>query len=374
LPTAVSKEEIMIPCASPRAQYQPLDTEILAAIHTVLESGHYILGPQVGAFENEFARYLNIPHAVGCGSGTDALVLALRAYDIGAGDEVIVPSHTATATVAAVTMVGATPVFADIDPDFYTLNACEVESRCTSRTKAIVAVHLYGQAADIVSLQKVAKARKLLLIEDCAQAVGADLNARKLGTLADIGCYSFFPTKNLGAIGDAGAVVCRDAAVADRLRRLRQYGWDEGRTCVEPGINSRLDEIQAAILRVKLPRLDVNNAERVAQAERYRIGLAGLPIGFPKVRPGALHCYHLFVLRVAAADRDRLIAHMSNRGVVCGIHYAVPVHKMPGFAGSTPLPVTEAIVNEIVSLPLFPGINPEQQDSVIRGLRSFYGR
>lgn len=364
----------MIPCAFPLAQYQPLDAEIQAAIRSVLESGHYILGPQVEAFENEFARYLEITHAMGCGSGTDALVLALRAHDIGVGDEVIVPSHTATATVAAVAMTGATPIFADIEPDFYTLDVREVEARCTPRTKAIIAVHLYGQAADIVGLQQVASARKLLLIEDCAQAVGADFNGRKLGTLADIGCYSFFPTKNLGAIGDAGAVVCRDAAVAARLKRLRQYGWDEKRISAEPGMNSRLDEIQAAILRVKLPLVDAANAERAAQAERYRAGLAGLSLGFPQVRTGALHSYHLFVLRVAAADRGRLLAHMAHKGVGCGIHYAVPVHKMPGFATATPLPVTEAVVDEIVSLPLFPGMRAEQQDAIISGVCSFYGR
>lgn len=363
----------MIPCASPLAQYQPLAAEIQAAIRMVLESGHYVLGPQVEAFESDFERYLDIPHVIACGSGTDALALALFAHDIGAGDEVIVPSHTATATIAAVAMTGATPVFADIEPDFYTLAVKEVEARCTSRTKAIVAVHLYGQAADIVGLQKVARARKLLLIEDCAQAVGADFNGRKLGTFADIGCYSFFPTKNLGAIGDAGAVVCPDPEVAARLKRLRQYGWDEKRISVEPGMNSRLDEIQAAILRVKLSRLDAFNTERAAQAERYRAGLAGLPVGLPHVRAGALHSYHLFVMRVAAADRGEFLTHMAEKGVGCGIHYAVPVHKMPGFAGATSLPVTEAVVDKIVSLPIFPGMSAEQQDAVISGVCSFYG-
>lgn len=362
----------MIPCAFPLAQYQPLDSEIQAAISAVLKSGNYILGPQVEAFEKEFADYLGIPHSIGCGSGTDALVLALRAHDIGAGDEVIVPSHTATATVAAVAMCGATPVFADIEPDFYTLDVRAVEARCTFRTKAIVAVHLYGQPADVDGLLEVARTRNLLLIEDCAQAVGSAAKGRKLGTIGDVGCFSFFPTKNLGAIGDAGAVVCHDAAVAARLKRLRQYGWDERRVSAEPGMNSRLDELQAAILRVKLPRLDDANAERAMQADRYRAAFADLPVGLPEVRLGALHSYHLFVLRVRAAERNRLMAHLGNMGVRCGIHYAVPVHKMPGFAAATPLPVTEAVVEEIVSLPLFPGLGIDLQDVVIAGVRTFY--
>lgn len=364
----------MIPCAFPLAQYQQLQSEIQAAIRAVLESGYYVLGPQVEAFEKEFASYLGIPHVIGCGSGTDALVLALRAHDIGAGDEVIVPSHTATATVAAVVMCGATPVFADIEPDFYTLDVRAAEARCTSRTKAIVAVHLYGQPADIDGLQRVANERKLLLIEDCAQAVGSAADGRKLGTIGDIGCYSFFPTKNLGAIGDAGAIVCRDDVVAVRLKSLRQYGWDEKRVSAEPGMNSRLDELQAAILRVKLPRLDAANLERMYQADRYRAAFADLPVGVPSVRPGALHSYHLFVLRVSADERDRLMAHLANNGVGCGIHYAVPVHKMPAFAAAASLPVTEAVVEEIASLPLFPGLGADQQDSVISGVRTFYGR
>jgi len=364
----------MIPCAFPLAQYRLLESEIQTAILRVIESGHYILGPQVEAFEKEFADYLGISHAVGCGSGTDALVLALRANDIGAGDEVIVPSHTATATVAAVTMCGATPVFADIEPDFYTLDARAVEARCTSQTKAIIAVHLYGQPADVDGLLAVARANHLLLIEDCAQAVGSATNGRKLGTVGDLGCYSFFPTKNLGAIGDAGAVVCKDDALAARMKRLRQYGWDEKRVSAEPGMNSRLDELQAAILRVKLPLLDAANAKRVELAERYQAAFVDLPVDSPSVRPGALHSYHLFVVRVSAVERDNLITHLNNQGVGCGIHYAVPVHKMPGFACTTPLPVTDAIVQEILSLPLYPGLDADQQDCVIASVRSFYCR
>lgn len=364
----------MIPCASPLAGYFSLDTEIQKAIQNVLGSGQYILGPQVSAFEKEFADYLDVPHAIGCGSGTDALVLALRVNNIGVGDEVIVPSHTATATVAAVVMSGATPVFADIESDFYTLDVHAVESCCTPRTKAVIAVHLYGQPANIDGILAVARARNLLVIEDCAQAVGSAFNGRKLGTIGDLGCYSFFPTKNLGAIGDAGAVVCHDNEMAERIRRIRQYGWDKDRISVEAGMNSRLDELQAAILRVKLPHLDAANAERAMQAERYWASLSDLPIGLPLVRLGATHSYHLFVLRVKLVERDRLIAHLAKKGVGCGIHYAIPAHQMPGFGSSAVLPVTEAISSEILSLPLFPGLDIHQQNDVISGVRSFYNR
>jgi dTDP-4-amino-4,6-dideoxygalactose transaminase len=364
----------MIQCASPFMQYKPLESEIQSAIVAVLDSGHYILGPQVSAFEKEFADYLGVPHAIGCGSGTDALVLALYVNNIGVGDEVIVPSHTATATVAAVVMSGATPVFADIEADFYTLDVHAVEASCTPRTKAVIAVHLYGQPANIDGILAVARARNLLVIEDCAQAVGSTSKGRKLGTIGDLGCYSFFPTKNLGAIGDAGAVVCHDNEIAERIMRIRQYGWDKDRISVEAGMNSRLDELQAAILRVKLPHLDAANAERAMQAERYRASLSDLPIGLPLVRIGAMHSYHLFVLRVQSVERDCLIAHLAKQGVGCGIHYAIPAHKMPAFGSSAVLPVTEAISSEILSLPLFPGLDAHQQNDVISGIRSFYGR
>jgi len=364
----------MIPCASPIAQYELLESKIQSAIQAVLASGHYILGPQVEAFEKEFADYLGARNAVGCGSGTDALVLALRAYDVGAGDEVIVPSHTATATVAAVAMCGASPVFADIDPDYYTLDASAAAACCSSRTKAIIAVHLYGQSADIDALLEVARSRSLVLIEDCAQAAGGHSKGRKLGAIGDVGCFSFFPTKNLGAIGDAGAVVCHSDTIATRLKQLRQYGWDEARISCEPGINSRLDELQAAILCVKLRYLDHANAERVRQAEYYRSAFSDLPVRLPLVRPSILHTYHLFVLQVCAYERDRLMDHLISMGVGCGIHYATPVHKMPGFAGTTSLPVTEDIVGKIISLPLFPGLGAEQQDAVILAVRTFYNQ
>lgn len=364
----------MIPCASPLTQLLPLESEIHTAIQSVLRSGHYILGGQVSAFEAEFAAYLGVSHAIGCGSGTDAIVLALRALDVGPGDEVIVPSHTATATVAAVVLSGATPVYADISADYYTLDSLKVEAACSTRTKAIIAVHLYGQAADLDGLLEVAQRRGLRLIEDCAQAVGASFHGEKLGTIGDIGCFSFFPTKNLGAIGDAGAVTCKDAEIAARIRRLRQYGWDNRRISIETGMNSRLDELQAAILRVKMPRLDEHNADRANQAARYKTALADLPIILPAQRAHGSHAYHLFVVRTAESDRDMLIQHLARNDIACGIHYATPVHQMPAFKSEQVLSITESVVKEIVSLPLFPGLGQNAQEHVISGIRAFYAR
>lgn len=361
----------MIFCAFPKAQFIPHQDEIEGAVRACLNSGHYILGDEVARFEDEFAQYLGIEHAIGCGSGTDAIVLALRAMDIGQDDEVIVPSHTATATVAAVSMAGARPVFVDIEPDFYTIDAGAVEAACTERTKAIVAVHLYGQAADLDGLTALAGRRGLRLIEDCAQATGAIYQGRKLGAVGDIGCFSFFPTKNMGAFGDGGAVVCRDAALATRIRRLRQYGWDDNRVSLERGMNSRLDELQAAILRVKLRYLDADNAERRRQAARYREALAGLPAGLPAERDAALHVYHLYVIRTP--ERARLLQHLKLNGIAAGIHYATPVHMMPAFRDGTRLPLTEQIVNEIISLPLYPGLDEPSQARVATAVGSFFG-
>jgi dTDP-4-amino-4,6-dideoxygalactose transaminase len=361
----------MIPCSFPKAQFAPHEREILDAVRGVLNSGRYILGSEVAKFESEFAEYLGISYAVGCGSGTDALVLAMRTLDIGRGDEVIVPSHTATATVAAVALAGATPVFVDVEPDFYTLDPGAVIEACTERTKAVIAVHLYGQAADMDALLATTRARGIRLIEDCAQAAGAEYRGHKLGTLGDISCFSFFPTKNLGGMGDGGAVVCHDPELAARLRRLRQYGWDESRISREPGMNSRLDEVQAAILRVRLRYLDVDNSLRRQQAARYRGELSGFPVGLPDERDGALHVYHLFVIRTP--DRDALQRHLESSAISPGIHYPVPVHRMPAFDDGSRLLTTEALVREILSLPIFPGLEENSQTQVSTAVRDFFG-
>ena len=359
----------MIFCANPKAQYLSYKDEIDAAILNVLDSGTYILGEQVSLFEKEFAEYLGAGFAVGCGSGTDALVLALKALDIGAGDEVIVPSFTATPTVAAVVMAGATPVYVDIEPDYYTIDPVCVEDACTERTKAIVVVHLYGQAAAMDELMAIAERRGLRLIEDCAQAAGASYRGRKLGAIGDVGCFSFFPTKNLGAIGDGGAVVCKDESLAVRLRRLRQYGWDKNRVSTEPGINSRLDELQAAVLRVKLQYLDVDNAERRSQAVHINEALEGLGIA-PLERKGAKHVYHLYVIRTK--NRPDIVSHFAESDIHVGIHYPVPVHLQTAYVvqgrNIKSMPVTESLAKKVLSLPLYPGLSDAHLRKVVHAI------
>src|SRR5262249_31011877 len=314
-------------------------------------------------------------HAVGVASGTDALILALRALGIGHGDEVITVSHTAVATVAAILAVGATPVLVDVDEIYLTLDPTALDRVATSRSKAVIVVHLYGQAADLDAILSFARERRLFLIEDCAQACGGRYYSRRLGSIGDIGCFSFYPTKNLGAIGDGGIVVAREDKIAERVRRLRQYGWDDGRQTHEAGLNSRLDPLQAAILQAKLPHLDDDNARRGAIARRYERGLGGLPIATPKGRAGCEHVYHLYV--VACEQRDDLIAYLSERRMGCAVHYPVPVHRQRGYAECVilpcgGLPVTDRLCRHILSLPLYPELSDADVDRVITAVRGFF--
>jgi len=350
----------MILCASPLAQYQSHKEEILEAIERVLEGGNYILGPEVEKFEKSFAAYCGADYAVGVSSGTDALILALRALDIGPGDEVITVSHTALATVAAIIASGATPVLVDIDPSCYTMDPECFQRAITSRTKAVIPVHLYGQPSDMDAITKIAREHGLFVIEDCAQAAGAIYKGMRVGSIGDAGCFSFYPTKNLGAIGDGGMVVSKNAGLAQRIRRLRQYGWDEKRTTDEPGLNSRLDEIQAAILNVKLKSLDEDNARRRGIAQLYNEGLAGLPIALPNEHPDTTHVYHLYV--IACKERDQLQKRLADSGVLAGVHYPVPGHRHGGYVGKATvspkgLPITEELGATIVSLPIYPELS-----------------
>jgi dTDP-4-amino-4,6-dideoxygalactose transaminase len=283
-------------------------------------------------------------------------------------------SHTAVATAAAVLAVGATPVLVDIDPH-YTLDPARIDFAVTRRTKAILAVHLYGQAADMDAIGAMAWRHGLRMIEDCAQAAGGSYRGKRVGSLGDIACFSFYPTKNLGAIGDGGAVVTGDAGLAARVRRLRQYGWDESRKTREIGLNSRLDPLQAAILKVKLPGLDTDNARRGAIARRYGNGFAGLPMTLPAAREGTSHVYHLYV--VACDDRDGLMAHLHGDEIGSTVHYADPVHRQPGYAErvrvpDAGLPATEKAAARILTLPLYPELSDAQVDRVIASIRGFY--
>ncbi len=366
-----------IPWAAPAAQYRAHEAEIKSAIARVLDSGSFILGEEVESFERAFAEYCGVAHGVGVASGTDALELAMRALDIGAGDEVITASHTAVATVAAVLACGATPVLVDIEEAYYTIDPAKIEAAITPRSKAIVPVHIYGQAADMDAVLALARRHKLRVIEDCAQSTGGRSGARRLGSLGDIACFSFYPTKNLGAIGDGGMVITSDAELAARLRRLRQYGWDETRKTRELGRNSRLDPLQAAILAAKLPHLDADNARRAAIAARYDRGLAGTSFAVPAARAKATHVYHLYVVR--CEDRSRVAAHLRADRIGSAVHYAEPVHVQKGYAEKSVLPqqglpVTSAIVDKILSLPMYPELTDAEVDRVIDSLRRYDNR
>lgn len=348
----------MIPCADPKAQYQAYRTEIDASIRRVLEGGRYILGTEVDAFEREFAEYLGGGACVGCGSGTEALHLALAACGIGAGDEVITVSHTAVATVSAIEMAGAVPVLVDIEPGFYTIDPKKTAAAVTSKTKAVVAVHLYGQPADLDALQELCRDRGLKLIEDCAQAHGAKWKGLRVGTFGGAAAFSFYPTKNLGAIGDGGAVFFKDKALAEKARLLREYGWAERYVSRVPGWNSRLDELQAAILRVKLKGLDRDNERRRRLAASYREILENFS-GLPLERAGSEHAHHLFV--IAHPSRDILREALTAAGVGTMIHYPVPIHLQPAYKGRIPvrgaMDVTEKAANQVLSLPMFPELS-----------------
>ncbi len=363
----------MILCCNPQAQYNAYQKEIDAAIGSVLRVGWYILGQEVKTFEEEFAAFLGVKYAVGCGSGTEALHLSLAACGIGTGDEVITVSHTAVATVAAIELTGATPVLVDVRPDCLTLDPNTLGRALTSRTKAIIPVHLYGQAADLNSIQSFARQHGLRVIEDCCQAHGATYSGRRVGCFGDLGCFSFYPTKNLGAVGDGGMVVTNDPELAERLRLLREYGWAKRYVSHIPGWNSRLDELQAAVLRVKLRYLDIDNEKRRQIAKAYSEGLKDCHVRLPVSRPENLHVYHLYVIR--SQERDQLQEHLRKKDVGALIHYPVPVHQQPAYKGRLGNPdalqVTESAAQEVLSLPIYPELGETEIRTVIEAIRVF---
>ena len=358
-----------------QASYLVQKTEIDAAVNRTLSSGWYILGQEVDAFEQEFAAWCQARYAVGVASGTDALLLALKACAIGPGHEVITVSHTAVATVAAIELCGATPVFADVDPSTYTLDPAQIEPLISERTRAILPVHLYGHPADMPQIMAIAADYQLRVIEDNAQAHGARNAGKQVGSWADAGAFSFYPTKNLGAMGDGGAVISNDPEIIGRIRSLRQYGWQRRYISEEVGYNSRLDELQAAILRVKLRRLDADNQRRRQAAALYNKQLAGCPLQLPYEVAGAYHVYHLYA--VQTDERDDLRLYLSERGIGSAIHYPVPVHLQPAYRrlnyGPGSLPNTEKLAQRILSLPMFPQISDAQIETVSNIIRTFYG-
>jgi dTDP-4-amino-4,6-dideoxygalactose transaminase len=369
--TAVPPE--LIPQADPRRSYIAHSREIDAAIDRVLSRGRYVLGEHVARFEEEFAAWLGARWAVGVASGTDAVRLALAACDIGAGDEVITVSHTAIATVAAIELSGAAPVLVDVDQQTLTIDAARVEEAIGPRSRAIVAVHLYGHPAAMDEILRVANRHGLTVVEDCAQAHGSKWGGQRVGTLGHAAAFSFYPTKNLGALGDGGMVVTNDRDIAARVRRIREYGWDAQRSSVEPGVNSRLDEIQAAVLRVKLGHLERENDLRRGIAARYAEGLASAAgLELPREAPGARHVYHLYVVRTP--QRDALAGHLRSCGIGTAVHYPLPVHLQPAYCGrlrTGPLPVTEQAGREVLSLPMFAELTAPEVEAVINGVLAF---
>lgn len=359
----------MILLSDPHAQYLEHRDAIEGAISRVLNSGRYILGPETEAFEREFADFTSTQHCSGVANGTDALLLALKACGVGSGDEVITVSLTASATLSAIHQSGASAVYVDVNPQSYTMDVEKLRQRIGSKTRAIIPVHLYGHPAPIEEIVSIARENGLYVIEDCAQAHGASFKGKPVGSFGDLGCFSFYPTKNLGAIGDGGAVVSNDETLIARVRLLREYGWAERFNSSTHGWNSRLDEIQAAILREKLRHLHQFNRRRVELADRYKTALRDLDLILPTVQDHYNHAYHLYVVRLRR--RDELLEHLKLADILAGIHYPIPAHQQPAYRAATEeLPVTEAYCSEILSLPMYPELG-QNIDKVCREVRNF---
>jgi dTDP-4-amino-4,6-dideoxygalactose transaminase len=345
---------------------------VTQAVTRVLESGWYILGKEVAAFEEEFAAYCGSGFSVGVANGTDAITLALMSCGIKPGDEVITVSHTASATAAGIERAGAAAVLADIDPQTYTISVASARTLISSKTKALVPVHLYGHPADMDAVTALAREHGLTVIEDCAQAHGAMADGRKVGTLGDAAAFSFYPTKNLPCAGDGGMIIFRDPTAADTAKALRQYGWKERFFSEAHGMNSRLDEMQAAVLRTMLPHLDEDNAARRAIAQRYFEGIHNPFVTRPFVRKGAYHVYHQFVLE--CGQRDSLRAFLKSRGIATAVHYPWAVHMQPAYRDcrrAVSLGVTETAVARILSLPMHPAMNDEAVARVVDAVNAW---
>lgn len=364
-----------IPLGDLRREYAQIRSEIDAAVDRVLRRGWFILGEEGEAFEAEWADYCGVAHAVGVGNGTDAIQLALRAAGIGPGDEVVVPALTAAFTALAVSMAGATPVFADVDLDRYTLDPAAFEAAITSRTAAVIPVHLYGCPAEMESIVQVARRHNLLVLEDAAQAHGARYQGRRVGALGDVAAFSFYPTKNLGAYGDAGALVTDDPALAEKARMLRHGGQRRTYEHELPGTNSRLDEIQAAILRVKLQHLDAWSERRRGLAACYNTGLRDVAkLALPITPDGVEHVFHLYVVRTL--PRDALHDYLAGTGVSTGVHYPKGVHLQQAYANlgykEGSCPNAESAASEVLSLPVFPQLSFHEVEQIVRLARIFF--
>jgi dTDP-4-amino-4,6-dideoxygalactose transaminase len=376
----MSAPPITVPQANPGAAYRTLKTGIDDAVARVLQSGWYVLGQEVRSFEAEFAAWLGCTAAIGCGNGTDALALALRALGVGPGMSVVTVSHTAVATVAAIEMVGATPLLVDIEPEYYGMDPVELAAVLdhppagSPPIRAVIPVHLYGQPVALDPIIAACRRHGVPIVEDCAQAHGATIGERKVGTFTEIATFSFYPTKNLGALGDGGMVSTQDVELGASVAALRQYGWRNHYISDAVGVNSRLDELQAAILRVKLQHLDAQNARRRAIAAAYDVALRGTSLAPPARRNGVGHVFHLYVLRVQ--DRTPLQAHLRTAGIGTGIHYPSPVHLQPAYreriaTGPSGCRASEIAAGQVLSLPIYPELSDQQVAQVCDALRNF---
>jgi dTDP-4-amino-4,6-dideoxygalactose transaminase len=365
----------MILPANPFAQYEASKKDIDKAITRVISSGRYVLGAEVQSFEKEFASYSESKYSIGVGSGTEALHIALEACNIGLGDEVITVSHTAVATASAITLCGATPRFVDIEYDSFSIDACKIEALINKKTKAIIPVHIYGNPVDMGAVLKIAKKHKLIVIEDCAQAHGAHYKGRRVGSMGDLGCFSFYPTKNLGALGDGGAIVCSKKYLAKKCQLLREYGWEQRYVSKFNGWNSRLDEIQAAVLRVKLKKLDKDNQKRREIAKIYNkyLDTKNSDLVLPSERLSSNHVYHLFVIKTSM--RNELKNYLEENGVITSIQYPFPVHLQDFYKNESlhkNLNITEIIAGKILSLPIYPELKKSEAKKVASLVNSFY--
>jgi dTDP-4-amino-4,6-dideoxygalactose transaminase len=365
------KAAVSVPLLDLKAQYTDIKAELDAAVHRVLDSTRFIGGPEVSGLEEEIARYSQCAHAVACASGTDALLLSLKALGIGPGDEVVTSAYSFFASAGVVANAGATPVFVDIDPSSYNLDPHRLEAAITPSTKALIAVHLYGQCCDLTAVKAVCEKKKIWLIEDAAQAIGAEWEGRRAGSVGDLGCFSFFPSKNLGAAGDGGMVVARDAQLADRVRLLREHGSRPKYYHALVGTNSRLDALQAAILRVKLRHLDRWSEKRARNATLYDQLFEGSRIGRPYRDPRARHIYNQYVIRIP--NRDAVRQQLTERGIGTEVYYPVPLHLQQCFAmlgyQEGDLPHSETAAKETLALPIYPELTEEQIRSVAATVR-----
>jgi dTDP-4-amino-4,6-dideoxygalactose transaminase len=363
-----------VPFGALALDYREKKAAIDAAIARVLARGWFILGEEVAAFEEAFAKFLGVPHVVACANGTEAIALALQALGAGPGDGVLLPANTCVPTLAGVRMAGAKPVLADVDPRTLTLDAASVDRALTPEIRFILPVHLYGGIADLAGLTPLAATKGLTIVEDCAQSHGALFQGRAAGSFGAAAAFSFYPSKNLGAYGDGGAVATGDAGVAGALRQLRQYGWSRRDYAEREGWNSRLDELQAAILSARLPFLAKENARRIEIAGRYDAAFASLPLRLLATRPGAVPARHLYPVRLE--KRDALREHLQARGIETAVHYPVPLHRHPAYAflgkSRGDFPVSEAACETVVSLPIHPMLTDVQVEAVVDAVRTFF--